>query len=190
MNLKNITQNHTPFNEQEEKDNIKDFALYQKAKEFSKKAHGDQKYGVHPYFQHLQNLNNLIDKFCDILPKEFILKLKTTAYLHDVIEDTKHDRDFLEKEFNKEIANIVFVVTNESSKKVPYEKIKKSEIAVYLKMIDRISNMEQCLLNDSFNRHKQKYILQYPDFKKYLFSSDHPKELWNCLDELYKKSLG
>jgi len=56
------------------------------ARDFAIQAHGDQKYGTKPYVYHLDQVAAIC---CTIKFHYDSETLRTAAFLHDVLEDTK-----------------------------------------------------------------------------------------------------
>src|SRR3989338_4175488 len=83
-----------------------DIAIVEKAYEFSKNAHGEQKrYSNEPYFVHPAATAKIL--------AEYGMDATTIAagLLHDAIEDARVSRAEVEKEFGKELLFIVDGVT-------------------------------------------------------------------------------
>lgn len=126
-----------------------DLELIDRAYNFALKSHGEQlrKSGI-PYILHPVSVARiLVDLGMD---NECIV----AALLHDVVEDTNVDLKMVEKEFGKEIANLIDGVTKIG--KIPYssreeqqaENIRKMLMAmsddirvIIIKLADRLNNM-------------------------------------------------
>ena len=78
---------------------------------FAIEAHGDQKYGKHPYSYHL-------DEVAFYSRDPFLNKgyLETVAYLHDVVEDTEKSVLDIQNKFGFEISNAVSFITDPEGK--------------------------------------------------------------------------
>lgn len=171
------------------KEYIQNTIMYLRAREFAKKAHGEQKYGERNYSHHLQQVDKIVNDFAHLLKENAILKIKTCAWLHDIIEDTEITKSDLEKEFNSTIAGIVYKVSNnKKSNEIPYKKICNCNNAKLIKLFDRLANMENCCITKS-TRHIKKYVEQYPQLKEYLYMSKYD-ELWQRLEKAYNKMIG
>lgn len=137
------------------------------AREFAIKAHGDQKYGDHPYVTHLDQVHAVLVEFgCvdqDIL---------TAAYLHDILEDTDCNYILLKLSFGERVTLLVNRVTscpgkNRSERnKATYSETCKYPGAIILKLADRIANVRVSRVNapDKF----QMYLKEYPEFRRVL----------------------
>lgn len=86
--------------------------LVRKARSLATRLHSFQRYGDHlPYDYHLENVVSTL-MFFGIKDDNMI----AAGWLHDVIEDTYLSYSKLVREFNKEIADLVFAVSNELGK--------------------------------------------------------------------------
>lgn len=99
------------------------------------------------YLVHLLRVSELVLK--EFGDREDIEFLRSTALLHDVLEDTWITKDFLEEEFGKEIAWVVFELTEEKvrfGKKSHAEYIEKlrnaGDQAKIIKLLDVKDNVE------------------------------------------------
>lgn len=121
----------------------------QKAYSLAEEAHGDQRRvsGI-PYILHPTSVACIVAEFG--MDSDSII----AALLHDVVEDTSYDLDFVRKEFGKDVANIVDGVTKISKIKLytreeqQAENVRKMLIAmsndirvIIVKLADRLHNM-------------------------------------------------
>ena len=94
--------------------------LIQKAKFVALFYHKNQvrKFTGEKYFVHCEGVANIISSTEKIWALEYntFVNLICSAYLHDTIEDTQVTYDFLQKEFNTEIAELVQMVTKVTNK--------------------------------------------------------------------------
>ena len=83
-----------------------DVSLVEKAYYFGKKAHDGQfRKSGEPYFIHPVAVANIL---CDM---ELDIETIIAGLLHDVVEDTEYTYEDIEREFSKEIADLVDGVT-------------------------------------------------------------------------------
>lgn len=151
------------------------------------KKHGDQKYGDKPYIYHILKVKEVCDKFIDKYDWSEHDKdvIKISIMCHDLIEDTDVTYEDLEELFNSDVAKVVFNVTgigkNRKERNInAYNKISKDDRSVFVKLCDRISNVEQSNNNlYLLNMYKK----EYPDFKRHIFNNKFI-EMWKYLDEL------
>lgn len=111
------------------------------ARSYAEVAHGDQKYGEHPYSKHLAAVRAVLADF------GYGGELGVAAWLHDVLEDTDVTRDELESKFGSNVTELVWAVTGIGSSRPErnedmYGKVARYPSAVVLKLADRIANVE------------------------------------------------
>lgn len=127
--------------------------LFNEARDFAVKAHGDQKYGVSPYEIHLGNVISVLMRFNIDLSNPYNLNLLIAAWLHDVLEDTAITKTELEAKFGTIVTEIVYALSDDqgdsrAERKINfYKKIAKNEEAIIVKLADRISNVEFSIIH-------------------------------------------
>lgn len=134
------------------------------ARNFALENHKEQKYGMHDYIYHLDEVYEIA--------KEFNLdyKYQIAAYTHDLLEDTKVTQEQLRKKFGDEITEMTFAVSgfglNRKEKKEDIIcKLKKCPNAINLKMIDRLANMRSAY-KDKNERLLNMYLSEIDDYKE------------------------
>jgi guanosine-3',5'-bis(diphosphate) 3'-pyrophosphohydrolase len=157
--------------------------LEKKAFTLAEVFHQNQKYGNEPYTKHLRDVVDVLKRFgitnSDVL---------AAAWLHDAVEDTPLTIETVKEEFGDDVASLVYAVTTEPGKNrkernaKTYPKIAAQPEAIYLKLADRIANVEASLGN---NKEKLKmYQKEFPDFLKALQQPGIADEMWCLLEEL------
>lgn len=132
-------------------------SLESRAIEFALAAHGDQKYGDHPYSYHLGQVvaNVKIRKADDPLLSTYV----AVAWLHDTMEDCGVTFKQLEDEFGLCIADSVKRLTK--TKEMQYEHYLAgcimSAIALEVKICDTMANLQE-----SFRNNREKGMKKYP----------------------------
>lgn len=171
---------------------MKNKKLIEKSKEYSFKKHNlpsdCQRYGAEPYSIHLESVVDNIEKYLYLIDGDCHIDVVSAGYLHDSIEDTDTSPRKLVEIFNERIADIVFRVTNErgfdrkEKNFKTYPKIWVSDLAIFVKMCDRISNTK----NSKSTGHGmyKVYKEEYPIFRYALKVRGLYKEMWNELDKL------
>lgn len=146
--------------------------------------HDNQLYGKLPYIEHLLQVLDIIIEY---YPDDYILQ--SSALLHDILEDTSCSYNDIVRNTNKEIADIVYDVTDELGKNrkerklKTYPKIKSNKNAIIIKLADRLANVIQSIKTSS--NLLNMYIKEYPEFKIQLYNTDDDTlELWFKLDSL------
>lgn len=124
--------------------------LYQRARAFGIKAHKDTNctYDGFDYSTHLIMVAQAGKEYKHLLSNPKITETAMCAcWLHDVIEDCRVTYNDLKKEFNEEIAECVYLLTNfkgrnrkERAGAAYYFEIAHDEAARFVKICDRIAN--------------------------------------------------
>lgn len=157
--------------------------LEKKAFDWAKEFHRNQKYGNKPYTKHLEDVVAVLKRFG--VKNSCVL---AAAWLHDAVEDTLLTVEMVEQEFGNDVASLVYAVTTEPGNNrkernaKSYPKIKAQPDAIYLKLADRIANV-QASIENSIEKLKM-YQKEFPDFKMALKHSGGADEMWNYLEEL------
>ncbi len=123
------------------------------AKEYAVEKHEGvgQKYGDLPYSVHLEGVFIVGVRFGYILGdvgcREEVF---ASLWLHDVIEDCRVTYNDLRRRFPERVCELVYAVTNEKGRnreerasEVYYRGIRDCEWAVFVKLCDRIANVEK-----------------------------------------------
>lgn len=121
--------------------------LVERARAFAIEAHGEQRYGSHPYHVHLDAVAELV--------KDHGEEAQALAYLHDVVEDTPVQIDAIAEAFGPRIAACVAILTDEPGdsrqerKQKTYARMASVsgdlELALIVKAADRLANMRACV---------------------------------------------
>jgi (p)ppGpp synthase/HD superfamily hydrolase len=174
--------------------------IIDKASDFARAAHGDQKYGGKPYMTHLVAVGTELSLIAahwvaqDIFPgpPELINVMGAAAYLHDVLEDTAVTLADLRAEFGDAVADLVWAVTDEPGanraerKARTLPKIRAAgPVAVALKLSDRNANVAESVVTGNYKM-LQMYRDENPIFKAALYrAADHLDKAWERLDFLF-----
>jgi (p)ppGpp synthase/HD superfamily hydrolase len=110
-----------------------------RAMALAKNAHATQKYGEQPYFVHLADV---VKRVKSITTDPEVI---AAAWLHDTIEDTQVTYGDIEREFSKNVADMVWAVTGVGHNRAArmanaIEKIAQTPGAELVKSADRLSN--------------------------------------------------
>jgi len=158
----------------------------EKAEVYAKEKHKYQKYGDKPYYFHLSSVVDILKTF-----GIFDCELLCAGWLHDTIEDADTTKEDLELLFGKRIASIVDAVTDGEgeSRKLrhahPYYMIPLIPDSIYIKLADRIANVEHCIHSENFSLLKM-YRKEYAEFSKMLRREGEAIDMWKYLDKLLK----
>jgi (p)ppGpp synthase/HD superfamily hydrolase len=169
--------------------------LFERARFIAIAAHQEQRYGVHPYEHHLYAVVEVLQRFGAHLNDKQTAPLLVAAWLHDTIEDTGLERDFLAQEFGVAVAELVWRVTDEPGatrkerKPATYHKMRENESAIILKLADRIANVEACLQNNPAKL--TTYANEQPEFAAVLrpaSPSQMAQQMWEHLERCINNS--
>lgn len=146
---------------------------------FAHVKHVGQSYGTGPYTDHLRAVEKVLRDF-----EVTDMDLLTSAYLHDVVEDTPTKLKEIAELFGDRVAELVGAVTNEPGENrkiraaLTYPKIRGVKDAVCLKLADRIANVEHG------GKLVQMYKKEHEDFRRALYTKGQYEAMWTHLDEL------
>ena len=151
------------------------------AKFFATIKHRDQKYsnGL-PYTHHLAAVAAVAVRYGYGSDRDMM----EATWLHDVVEDTGTKLKEIAEMFGDRVAELVGAVTNEpgDNRKIraalTYPKIRSTNGTVFLKLCDRIANVE------AGGKLVDMYKKEYEDFKRALYTSGQYDEMWARLDDL------
>jgi (p)ppGpp synthase/HD superfamily hydrolase len=114
-----------------------------------------------PYEFHLRMVVNVYEKFKHILSNHHgVIDNQANVYLacwgHDLIEDTRVSYNDVKEHLGQEAADIIYALTNEKGKNRKerandkyYEGIKNTPGAVFVKLCDRIANVQYSKMTGS-----------------------------------------
>lgn len=110
-------------------------------------------YNSETYFDgHLRKVRLTAEKYIHYIPERYQDIVRAAAWLHDVIEDCRVTYSDVKKVVGEEVADIVYAVTNEKGKNRSerasnryYQGIKANSYAVFVKLCDRIANIESSI---------------------------------------------
>lgn len=154
------------------------------AKLFAADKHQAQTYGQGlPYTVHLRDVEQTLRRFgCTDA------EMLCAAWLHDVVEDTPVTVQEIQTLFGDRVSGLVYAVTNESGVNraerhaKTYGKIKAHPDYLFLKLADRISNVESCI-RERDSRLKM-YKKEWESFKKELYTPGVHEAMWTHLTGL------
>lgn len=109
-----------------------------------------------PYEFHLRAADRVCKRYIEGIPFDESVTLIASVWLHDILEDTHVTYNDLLKVFGFSIAEIVYAVTNEKGKTRAeranskyYAGIKNTQGATFVKLCDRIANVEYGIMTNS-----------------------------------------
>lgn len=126
--------------------------------EWCKQCHRDTNHnydGYLPYEYHLNMVASVANKFLQY-PERMWSELEIACYAHDLIEDCRVTYNDVKQMLGEYVANIVYAVTNEKGKNrserangIYYKGIAQTEGATFVKLCDRIANVEYSKMTGS-----------------------------------------
>ncbi len=144
-----------------------------------------------PYEFHLRMVRRTAEMFIvNIIPIKHE-DVFAACWCHDLIEDTRQSYSDVEKNTSKDVAEIVRCVTNygrgrNRKERMPnevYNDIRNNNLALFVKLCDRISNVQYSKMTGSpmFEMYKKEH--EY--FKSKLYKCDFFISMWDYLDSLF-----
>lgn len=126
------------------------------------------------YVFHLASVFNTAAKFHHLLPTESVETVYAACWAHDLIEDTRQTYNDVKNVLGEEVADIVFACTNEKGKNRKeranekfYTELKANPLAVFVKVCDRIANIEYSMKKGSNMLFR--YVEEVEDFERHLY---------------------
>ncbi len=158
---------------------------------------------------HLRMVVQVYEDFKHLLPENFITTkeacyhnsfqivdithktIESACWGHDLIEDTRTSYNDVKQMLGEEAADIIFAVTNETGKNRKeranakyYDKIRTTKGAIFVKICDRIANVQYAKMTKSkmFDMYKK----ENPDFMQNCWAHTYP-EMQHYLINLFKE---
>lgn len=162
--------------------------LTRQARHMAVVAHGEQSYGPHPYERHLMQVVRNVWRFWEG-DEALLTTLECAAWLHDTLEDTSVTLASVRQRFGDAVADIVELVTDapgeerEQRHRRTYPLMRTNALAVFIKVCDRIANVEASL--DTRPASMAKYEREYPYFRATLRQPGEYDRAWRYLDFLF-----
>ncbi|HQO30178.1 MAG TPA: HD domain-containing protein [Accumulibacter sp.] len=160
--------------------------MLDKVRAFAVLAHGNQKYGEHPYSHHLDDVAGLLVAYGR--------EAQTIGYLHDVIEDTMVTVDDIRLRFGPLVAEGVDLLTDAPGasrterKAGTYARMAAVVdgplmLALIVKTADRLANV-RCCVSDGKGRLWHVYRLEHAAFREAVYRPGLCDPMWDELTEL------
>lgn len=160
------------------------------ARAFAMTAHGDQKYGEHPYVFHLDQVAGHLADYGELA--------QTIGYLHDVVEDTPVTCEAIAEAFGALVAECVGLLSDEPGanrkerKAKTYEKLSRvtgpAELALVVKVADRLANVKACVADSKVSLWKV-YQGEHAAFRAAAYRTGQCDALWLELDLLLQEGI-
>lgn len=165
-------------------------SIADKAKFWAILAHRDanHSYDGHPYSYHLEHVANISKKYIYIIPPFDQGIVIAAAWAHDTIEDARKTYNDVKSELGEEVAEIVYALTNEKGKTRKdranakyYLGIRNTPYATFVKLCDRIANMEHSISTGS--KMAAMYAKEFDHFESVLNDGRYPV-MWNYIKHI------
>ena len=131
---------------------------------------------------------DVANKFIHLIPEKDRDVVISSAWCHDVIEDTRNTYSDVLKATSLEVAEIVYALTNEKGKtrkeranEKYYSGIRNTPYATFVKLCDRIANIQYSMSQRS--RMLEMYRKETPDFINTLYDEKY-NEMFEYLEIL------
>ena len=162
-----------------------EITMKEQARSYAIKAHGDQRYGEHPYSVHLDEVAKIAGQYGD--------QAQVVAYLHDVIEDTDKTEEDIEREFGSLVARCVSILSDapgenrEIRKAATYKKMAlvqgEEALALLVKAADRLANMRACIrIQDE--KCLTMYKSEYKVFRDAAYRPNLCENIWQEIEKI------
>lgn len=150
----------------------------------------NHKYDGHSYTFHLKSAVNVGFIFLYLIPKKDQEDVIGGIWEHDTEEDANLTYNDIKKVTNERVANIAHACTNEKGKNRAeranekyYTDIRETEYATFVKLCDRIANVEHS--KNKKSRMFDVYKKEYQHFKDSLYTKNDPYiPMWIYLEDL------
>lgn len=153
------------------------------------KAHATQTYDIYPYDYHLRQVVSIAQEL------GYDETIQVACALHDCLEDTELSYNDIKKAFGKDVAEIVFCVTDElgrnrkERKEKTYPKIRSNWRAIVVKICDRIANMRQSkeynpTLFKMYEKELETFAVELRNGAQARLMFNEIEKAWECLYSL------
>lgn len=163
--------------------------IVEKARIFAFDSHKsvNQLYDGQPYEVHLIMANVVGINFSHLIPENDRWNVAAAIYCHDLIEDARLTYNDVKVKLNEEIAELVYACTNEKGRNRAerandkyYEGIRNTKYATFVKLCDRIANIQHS--KEKGSRMIDLYKKEHEHFKKMLYVEGEYEEMWTFMN--------
>lgn len=146
-----------------------------------------------PYSYHLEMVNKIAKKFIHLIPEKDRDLVLASTWAHDLIEDCRVTYNNVKEILTEDVADIVYALTNEKGKtrkeranEKYYLGIKETKYATFVKLCDRIANVQFSKQNGSsmFNSYKK----EFEEFENFLYEEQY-SEIFEFLKSLINEEI-
>lgn len=170
---------------------MKEMKVSEKAKKWASEVHAsvNHTYNDKPYAFHLKMVADAAERFIHLIPSSDREAVLAACWAHDTIEDCRVTYNDVKQELGYQVAELVYAVTNEKGKNRKeranekyYSGIRNTKHATFVKICDRIANVEYSVKTNSSMM--KAYKKEYANFFDSLYASPQYGEMWEYLSEL------
>ena len=161
-------------------------------REYAVKCHAEtnHKYDHYlPYEYHLRMVVNTAIKFKHLVPAEDFGLVHGGCWTHDVIEDCRQTFNDVKEACGEQVAELAYALTNEKGRNRKergndkyYANIRDTKYAVFIKLCDRIANVEYSKMSGS--RMLEMYQRENVGFIEKLWDEQYAK-MFDYLTKLF-----
>lgn len=150
------------------------------ARDYATKCHTETNhlYDGKPYQTHLNLVVTAMERFCHLIPEEDRRLVQAACWVHDVIEDCRQTYNDVKNVCGEQVAEIAYALTNEKGKTRKerandnyYKGILKVKYAPFVKLCDRIANIEYS--KESGSRTFEMYCKENDEFVRKLYKPEY-----------------
>lgn len=157
------------------------------ARELALEAHGDQRYGEHPYAFHLSRVAALLEPYGE--------DAVVAGWLHDAVEDTPLGVEDVRARFGDRVAEAVDLVTDvegpnrKARKAATYARLSQVDgagpqaLALIVKAADRLANLRSSQRDHKVSLLKM-YRKEHPAFRDAAYRPGLCDPYWEEMDQL------
>lgn len=155
-------------------------SILDKAKSFGTQVHADaaHRYDEYPYSYHLSSVAKWVRAFNRLLSPEEAEIAEAAAWVHDAIEDARQTYNDVSAATSTEVADIAYALTTEKGRSrsarashAYYSGIRANRVATFVKLADRLSNVEHSVSSKS--RMASVYQKELPTFLSKILGGDY-----------------
>lgn len=174
----------------------------EKAEEFALAAHSGTNHFYDkylPYEFHLRMVVKVAKKFIQLVPLVSRDSVFAACWLHDVIEDCRVNYGEVQNLAGAFVAEIVRACTNygrgrNRKERMPdfcYQDIRETPFAVFVKLCDRIANVEYSSMTGSsmFEKYKKEHKHFKEELKHKVIDPSQYQAMWDYLEEIFNKTV-
>lgn len=153
--------------------------IVNQAKTFGTRVHAEanHRYDEHPYAYHLSMVAKWVRVFSSLLSSEDADTAEAAAWVHDAIEDARQTYNDVVKATSVEVAEVAYALTTEKGRtrqeranEAYYAGIRANRVATFVKMADRLANVENSVKTGS--RMAGIYQQELPGFLHHILGDD------------------